>query len=449
MRKVVLVLFLCGVGMSLFGQGILFREGSWKEMLALAKKENKLVFVDNYTSWCGPCKRMVKEIFPQQAAGDFYNARFICYKLDCEKGEGVEVARTYQIHSFPTYLFVDGDGRLVYRSGGYMPIEKFLDEGKVALEEFADKRTPEEWDALYARKKNNTAFMKGYIAKRNRSKLDNADILDQYVSIEKEQNLLKPEFLNTLTYDVCINAGGKCSDFIFRNWQRIGEVTGQDDRRMAQVFGVSIGQYSYRKAVEERSWERFEAFLKVNGVLCGKLGMNAENEAVKLRSRFCAALGEREKFEEVAQRHADILFSEEEGVLKRDKEKYGAFLKEMIADPSGLSAMTPEQLAFSIQFAGIHEASSLAFAFRDLAADAARLSDKPELLNKAMTWAMEAIVLFDNFTNYETLAEVLFKMGYKREALWQMKKAVDKMPAGNEAIAARIYEKLNRIKDNQ
>ncbi len=186
MKKLVLsVVILCGVTMSLLAQGIQFREGSWKEILEIAKKENKLVFVDNYTSWCGPCKKMVSEIFPLKEVGDFYNANFICYKLDCEKGDGVEVAKTYQIMSFPTYLYVDGNGKLFYRSGAYMPAEKFIEEGKIALAEFSDKRTIEEWEALYAKKKNNASFVKGYIAKRNRAKLDNADIFDGYHILER------------------------------------------------------------------------------------------------------------------------------------------------------------------------------------------------------------------------------------------------------------------------
>ena len=54
MKKLVLsVIILCGFTMSLLAQGIQFREGNWKEILEIAKKENKLVFVDNYTSWCG------------------------------------------------------------------------------------------------------------------------------------------------------------------------------------------------------------------------------------------------------------------------------------------------------------------------------------------------------------------------------------------------------------
>ena len=39
-------------------EGIVFDQGSWKAVLAKAKRENKLVFVDVYTSWCGPCKKL-------------------------------------------------------------------------------------------------------------------------------------------------------------------------------------------------------------------------------------------------------------------------------------------------------------------------------------------------------------------------------------------------------
>lgn len=62
MKTVILnIILLCSFSLSVCAQGITFREGSWKEILAMAKKENKLVFVDNYTSWCGPCKKWQKK----------------------------------------------------------------------------------------------------------------------------------------------------------------------------------------------------------------------------------------------------------------------------------------------------------------------------------------------------------------------------------------------------
>ena len=44
-------------------EGIAFFKGTWQEVLEQAKKENKLIFMDCYTSWCGPCKMLAKEVF--------------------------------------------------------------------------------------------------------------------------------------------------------------------------------------------------------------------------------------------------------------------------------------------------------------------------------------------------------------------------------------------------
>lgn len=107
-------------------KGMLFEKSDWAGILAKAKKEKKYIFLDAYASWCGPCKWMSKEIFPQEKVGEFMNARFVHAKIDMEKGEGIALAQQYQVGSYPTYLFFNPDGELVHRGLGSMPAEDFI-----------------------------------------------------------------------------------------------------------------------------------------------------------------------------------------------------------------------------------------------------------------------------------------------------------------------------------
>lgn len=89
-----------------------FEDLSWEEALQKAKAENRQIFVDCYTKSCGPCLWMAKNIFPQKACGDYLNPRYICLKKDMEEGDGIEIAKKYNVMMFPTYLIVNPDGTL-------------------------------------------------------------------------------------------------------------------------------------------------------------------------------------------------------------------------------------------------------------------------------------------------------------------------------------------------
>ncbi|MFD1142138.1 thioredoxin family protein [Larkinella insperata] len=110
--------------------GIQFSDAAWKAQLAKAKAEKKLVFLDAYTSWCGPCKLLQKNVFTQKEVGDFFNKEFINVKIDMEKGEGPELALQYPLEGYPTLLFIDGDGKVVKKVLGYQSPEELLTIGK-------------------------------------------------------------------------------------------------------------------------------------------------------------------------------------------------------------------------------------------------------------------------------------------------------------------------------
>lgn len=95
--------------------GIQFVQLPLEDALKKAKEENKLVFLDCYTSWCGPCRMMASKVFTQKAVGDLFNEKFVNLKMDMEKGAGVDVAKRYKVSAYPTMLLLDGDGQVVYK----------------------------------------------------------------------------------------------------------------------------------------------------------------------------------------------------------------------------------------------------------------------------------------------------------------------------------------------
>lgn len=106
-----------------------FKELSWKKLFKQAKKENKLVFVDAYTDWCGWCKVMDKKTFSQPEVGAFMNERFVNTKIEMEQMEiGRQLSMKYGISGFPSFLIFNSDGKLVSVLSGYSAPKKFIEE---------------------------------------------------------------------------------------------------------------------------------------------------------------------------------------------------------------------------------------------------------------------------------------------------------------------------------
>jgi thioredoxin 1 len=92
--------------------GIQFFEGSFKEALEKAQKENKMVFIDSYTNWCGPCKTMKNIYLKEEKLVKFLNENFVCLSVNIEKGEGPSIKRRYPHGTYPSLLFIRANGKL-------------------------------------------------------------------------------------------------------------------------------------------------------------------------------------------------------------------------------------------------------------------------------------------------------------------------------------------------
>ncbi|MEZ4908451.1 MAG: thioredoxin family protein [Saprospiraceae bacterium] len=190
MNRIILITainFIVGLNM-IFSQGINFFEGSWDEALSQAKAQNKIIFVDSYTKWCGPCKRLQTNIFPTDEAGAFYNKNFINFKIDMESQSGLEFGVTYPVRAYPTLFYIDSNGKIINSHVGGTDVDGLINLGKQALSNFDNSVDLEkEWD----KGNRDYDFVLNYIKALNSSKKSTIKITNDYLSekpdISKDQ----------------------------------------------------------------------------------------------------------------------------------------------------------------------------------------------------------------------------------------------------------------------
>lgn len=129
-----LLLFLSLSNIS--SQGIDFFHGTWEEAKELANKEKKLIFVDAFAKWCGPCKRMASTVFTNPSVGEYYNENFINLKIDMEEGMGLTFRQRYPVSAFPTLFYIDEKGEIVKKVVGGKSANDFIELGKGIIASF-------------------------------------------------------------------------------------------------------------------------------------------------------------------------------------------------------------------------------------------------------------------------------------------------------------------------
>lgn len=120
MYRFLIVRFLiCSSSWSQSNQEIFFYSADFERTLAFAEEVNRPIFIDLYAFWCGPCRKMSKEVFTDPEIADFFNANFINKKINAEKGEGIELTKKFKVKSYPNLIFLNSKGEVILRAKGY------------------------------------------------------------------------------------------------------------------------------------------------------------------------------------------------------------------------------------------------------------------------------------------------------------------------------------------
>ena len=242
---------------------IKFEEGTWSEIKAKAKAEHKLIFLDANTSWCGPCKRMAKNVFTNDTVANYYNATYVNAKIDMEVGEGKDIAKQFAINAYPTLLFVDAEGEMVHRDVGARSAAQFIQLGK-------DAQIPEKQFGTLTKKYKNgqrdKPFLRSYLVALEKMYLPTSIVAMEYLKDQKDEELINQDNWNIINAYV---TDYKTEAFIYLLKQRavFAKKYSLDsvNKKLYDVYSNRCSHLIYSKDADSAGYFQFKEIVRKSG----------------------------------------------------------------------------------------------------------------------------------------------------------------------------------------
>ncbi len=383
------ILFICTFSGFSQNRSIFFIDKPFSELMTMAKNQNKMIFVDAYTSWCGPCKWMAANMFTKDSVADYYNKTFICAHFDMEKGEGPELAKTFQVMAYPTLLFINANGELVHkRVGAAQQARDYIRMGMDAL-------TPGEGFVACLKKfqdgNRDPEFMLKYLDRLEGAYMPVNEPLTLYFSGIKETELLKRPNWN-LIYLYLSDIDSKEFAFLMTHRKEFSKAYTHDsvDSKIYSICYQSLIGLARSRSYAETALAEIKQKIRSTGYEGGEKAIfDAQLNIYLMR-------GDQEKYFDL---------------VTADLEKYyGDDQVKLTLTSSNFAKMTTDK----------------------------------KYLEKGVEWAKKAISIKSTPENNDACAKLLFKLGNKEDAIKYEMKAVElatqlHLPTGTYEASLRKF----------
>lgn len=357
---------------------------NYEKALAKAKSENKLVFMDAYATWCGPCKWMSANMFTKNEVADFYNEKFVNLKVDMEKGDGPELAKKYGVRAYPTLLFLDSEGNMVHKKVGAMgEVQDYITMGNNAMDpnsQFAGKK------AKYDSGDFDKTFLREYLVVAGDAGENVEEVLTKYYESVGDKELVNQENWEVIKkYDRSVDSKGM--SYLLNNRDQF--YAAYDKKEVDEVLYSNhlnhVMRILYAKEFSKRDFD-----IAIIDVKKKKIP----------------------GWEKIALR-ADLQHLKKQG--KKDE-----YLELMILEVLEVFMHDPMML-------------------NNYAWETFEMSDDPVQLAEALKWSERSLLMQESAATQDTHSNILFKLGKKEEAIASQEKAIELAKAGGEPT--EDYEK--------
>ncbi|MDP4207406.1 MAG: thioredoxin family protein [Bacteroidota bacterium] len=234
------LLFSFYVTVNAQSSGVKFLDISLRKALTQASEANKLVFIDCYTSWCGPCKTLSREVFPQKSVGDFFNQNFICLSIDMERGDGPDIAKRYEVKAYPTLLFLDATGEVVHRSVGAGNADAMVSLGKTAVDPAKNQKGI---DQKLSNGDNSVSVIRSALKQSQQDVKKVEPLLDLYFKDKNEDEWFDRDSWELIRDYAWLST--KYGDFLMHNVDNFISLYGKDNVEKSVVNKVANFYWSY------------------------------------------------------------------------------------------------------------------------------------------------------------------------------------------------------------
>ncbi len=248
-----ILLFVAATG---YCQKLVIVDQDYEKAKTLAHLENKLLFIDFYTTWCAPCKKLDKLIFQNDTISQMLADDFVLLRYDAEQDKEYHLSKKHHVNSYPTGIILNNEGFVVTRQYGFVGEEVHdLSESVFAFTEKSIKLDREDKSLPgYSTVIDTTIYPRFYIDYVNRDlkKVANTSEFDEYW--RNTHDILAEGYFSTLVYfaqDVPITIA---DEFLLEKTHYI-ELYGKTDVDVALMF-MSFGKFD--DAIDNRSQEKFD-----------------------------------------------------------------------------------------------------------------------------------------------------------------------------------------------
>jgi len=398
---------------------------SWEQVKQKAKAENKYIFIDCYTTWCGPCKMMDKEVFIHDSVGLLFNDKFISVKVQMDRtknddafvqtwyNEADAIGKQYRIEGFPSFVFLAPNGTVTHKYAGYTTVKNFIEIAQVALKPGQVYNDPyAEYNSLVADYKKGIVNYDRMFYMISYAKSIDPALVPELTKLYREYiNKLDPE--QQFTKDIIgfesqnvLNSSSEYFPFFYENEKRIDEVM-KSKGYAASVIDKAIHNEIVIPFFNEQNKN---PIIPMKGMILGGIKPDYSEADWKKLDKMI-----REKFNKsIAKRN----------VLKSRVEWYTRHFNLESASRTQLILLEKYTSDLVSQSVAINSGAWDAFE---------KVSDR-KILNGYIKW-MEKIVRISEIPQFiDTYACLLYKVGEKGEAIVWESKAADRTASYKEVV---------------